>query len=290
MWLINLILNFAGLLLWLRWREKNIRALASRSQILLASALKRTRPEKPRFVFFGGLLLLLSVRSIFYWQLGDSLRWIPAVKFGILPLSFRSDFFWRIFAFSFCSFGETLGLFFLTLLFFSIVNEAEMETNVVQKFISAHLGWIDRLPVIAKVILPGILAMALWCVLSPALVATHLLPARKALWQIAAQGALLGAGVYVVWEYVIIATLIFYVLNSYIYFGTLPFWEFIDQTGRRLLKPLSFLSWRVGKIDFAPAVAIAVVLLLCEGLHLGFIQIPSIPSGLAWLYQHIAGR
>jgi hypothetical protein len=47
-----------------------------------------------------------------------------------------------------------------------------------------------------------------------------------------------------------------------------------------LLKPLSFVRLRFGKIDFTPVAAIVLVVLLGEGLSFG----------VARAYQYVAGR
>ena len=266
MWLINLILNVAGLLLWLRWREKDVRPLASRSQILLATTLKRTRADHPRLIFLLGLIALLVIRSLLYWQLGEPLNWIPIARFGVIPLAFRSDFFWRIFLFSFYSFGATLGTYYMAILLFSIVNESD-ETNAFHKMLMTHLGWIGYLPGFVKLLLPWTTATVLWCALNPLLVAARILPKGKLFKDIAIDGAVFGTGVYLVWEYAIVGVLIIYILNSYIYFGTWPFWDFIDRTGRRLMRPLARIPLRIGKIDLKPAVGIAIVLLAGFGVR-----------------------
>jgi uncharacterized protein YggT (Ycf19 family) len=84
-----------------------------------------------------------------------------------------------------------------------------------------------------------------------------------------AQSALVGLSTYFAWEYLIVALLAVYLLHNYLYFGRHVFWNFVDETARRLLQPLRPL--RVGKVDFAPLVGIALIFLFAQfvehGLH-----------------------
>ena len=66
-----------------------------------------------------------------------------------------------------------------------------------------------------------------------------------------------------------------HLLNSYIYFGAWPFWTFIDNSARQILKLIAGIPLRVGKIDFVPLAAVAVVIFATEYGS----------RGLVWLYQ-----
>jgi uncharacterized protein YggT (Ycf19 family) len=55
-----------------------------------------------------------------------------------------------------------------------------------------------------------------------------------------------------------------YLLNSYVYLGNHAFWSFVTATGRRVLTPVRQVRLRVGKVDFAPVVMIAVIFLAAE--------------------------
>ena len=72
------------------------------------------------------------------------------------------------------------------------------------------------------------------------------------------------------------ALLAAHVLNSYVYFGNSPVWNYVDVTARNLLWPLRWLPLSIGKADFAPAVAMALVWLIADYSA----------SGLTRLYQH----
>ena len=88
----------------------------------------------------------------------------------------------------------------------------------------------------------------------------------------------MGAAVYLVWKYVLAGLLILYLLNSYIYFGASPLWTFIDRSGRNLLKGLSGLPLRAGRIDLAPMVMLVLVIAAAEAIR----------WGLGLLYEKVA--
>src|SRR5687768_6248653 len=99
MWLINLILNFVCLLLWFKWREKGRETFVP--GISLVTTLKKATRRYPPILFFLILLAVLTLRPIVYWQLGSALNWTPQISLGVISLPFRSDYFGRIFLFSF---------------------------------------------------------------------------------------------------------------------------------------------------------------------------------------------
>ena len=70
---------------------------------------------------------------------------------------------------------------------------------------------------------------------------------------------MLGLGIYPVGKHVIGAVLGLHLLNTYVYLRGHPTWNFINATGKRLLAPLKPLPLRLGKMDFAPLVAIALI-------------------------------
>ena len=60
------------------------------------------------------------------------------------------------------------------------------------------------------------------------------------------------------------ALLTLHLLNSYIYFGRHPVWNYVDVTAKTLLRPLKKIPLRIGKADFAPIVGIALTFLVAE--------------------------
>src|SRR6266496_2300834 len=130
MTLIDLILDLAGLLLWLNWRSAGFDPLTKSTPTTLVGTLRRAQPSKVKgWYFLTAVIGLLIVRAWLYWQVGPAVDWMPTLKLEAISISFRSDFFWRATLFSLLSFGVTLIIFYLWLLFFSIVNGRSEEAD-----------------------------------------------------------------------------------------------------------------------------------------------------------------
>jgi uncharacterized protein YggT (Ycf19 family) len=257
---IDFILNVVGLLLWLNWRAIPL-AVPARGGTSLASTLKPAGPPRPRVWYLAALLLLLPVRALFYWQVGEPIHWTPRIPLGPMTFWFRSDIFGRMLLFSALSFAVALGIFYLCLLLLSWINGQISDADPAQRLVRAHLGRLDRWPGALKLVLPLFFIAAAWCALNPVLVNLDMLPRNEhSFWRIAAQGAVIGLAAYLVLKYLLVAILAMYLVNSYVYLGELPLWEFVNATARALLRPLRRLPLQAGKIDFAPVLAIVMVL------------------------------
>jgi uncharacterized protein YggT (Ycf19 family) len=72
--------------------------------------------------------------------------------------------------------------------------------------------------------------------------------------------------------------LVLHLLNSYIYFGKYPIWNYVASEAQTLLRPLRAIPLRAGKVDFAPVLGIALVFLLGElaerGLAALYLKLP----------------
>ncbi len=176
--------------------------------------------------------------------------------------------------FSVLSFGAAQGIFYLWLLLLSCLNAQVPDADPVQRLARVWLGRLERWPGAIKLLLPLAVAVLAWSLLHPLLARLNIVPAN-APGRLLAQGAVIGLSAYLTLKYLIIALLILYLLNSYVYLGEFALWNFVDATTRRLLRPLQWLPLRVGKIDFAPLLSIVLVLLATEYAQ----------RGLALLYQ-----
>jgi uncharacterized protein YggT (Ycf19 family) len=260
--LIDLILDFAGLLLWLNWRSAGFDPLNKSSPASLVGTLRRAEPSRLRgWHFLLAVLALLFLRALLYWQVGGAVDWTPTLKLGVISISMRSDFLSRAILFSILSFGVALTIFYLCLLFLSIVNGRADETDPLQRIVRLHLGWIGRWPWPVKLLLPLFVVGLLWYSLNPLMAHWDVIPHAASPSHRLQQAGAMGLGVYLTWKYLIVSLLLLYLLNSYIYLGTHAFWNFLNITGCNILTPLRFLPLRIGKIDFSPFLAIAAVLL-----------------------------
>lgn len=276
MGIIDFILNLAGLLLWLNWRSLRFDPLGKRMPATLIGTLRRAEPRRLRRwhlpAALGGLLIL---RAVLYWQIGSGVGWAAGkLNLGIIELSFRSDLFGRIVLFSFCSFGLTLGVFYLWLLLLSILAGPEPFHRLVRM----QLGPIDRLPRGIKFILPLALVAPLWWLASWLLAWLAIVPQPVSAMHRVEASLVIGLGSYLAWKFAAGTLLVLHLLNSYIYFGKYAFWNYVTAEAQTLLRPLRAVPLRAGKADFAPVVGIVLVFLLAElaerGLAALYLRLP----------------
>jgi hypothetical protein len=275
---IDSILNVVCLLLWLSWRSSRFDPLVRTSVSSLAGTLRRAEPSRVRrWQFLVVLGLLLVARAIGYWQIGSAVDWTPKLALGAISVSFRSDYLSRMLLFSALGFAVTLAFFYIWLLLLSFVNGAGGGTEVFQKFVRIQLGRLDGWPRIAKVLLPLVVISAVWLALHPLLTSLRIIPAASSAMHRVEQAATVGLGAYLSLKYLIAGVLCLYVVNSYLFLGKHPLWDYVSLTGQNLLVPLRYLPLRIGKLDLAPLFGIAVVLVAGHWAE----------SGLTALYRQL---
>ena len=262
--LIDLILNLAGLLLWLNWRSVRFDPLGRRTPATLIGTLRRAEPRRLRrwhlLAALGGLLLL---RAVLYWQIGAGVGWAAGkLNLGIIELSFRSDSFGRILLFSIFSFGLTLGVLYLWLLLLSIL--AGPERLPFHRLVRMPLGGMDRWARGVKFLLPLMVTATFWWLASWLLAWLQVIPPLVSPVHRIEESLVIGLGSYLAWKYLIGVLLVLHLLNSYIYFGKHPFWAYVNAEAQTLLSPLRLVPLRAGKVDFAPVVGIVLVFLAAE--------------------------
>jgi hypothetical protein len=276
---VNLLLNLAGLLLWLNWWALSFAPRLRPAHTSLFWALKETAPYRARsWRFLAGLVGLLCVRSYLYWQVGSALNWTATVDAGAVAFPFRSDHLGRMFFFSWFSFGLLLFGFYVWLLLLAAVNRSVLDGDPWQQMARVHLGKISRWPLAVKLLLPALSGTLFWATALLGLIRTGIASrpdSRAHFWE---QAAVLGLNSYLSWRLLITFVLALYLVNSYIYLGYSSFWGFINVTARNLLYPLR--RWRVrwAKVDFVPLIGIGLVSLLAElaayGLQALFRSLP----------------
>lgn len=271
MGIVDFILNLAALLLWFNWRAVGFDPLNRRTPATLMGTLRPAAPRKFRRWHIPAVIAaLLFLRALFYWQIGSAAHWTGQLDLGVIVLSFRSDWFWRTVLFSYLSFGVALAVFYLWLLLLSILSGPEP----IQRLVRVQLGRVNGWPNPVKYILPAVVIMLLWLPASNLFAWMGLIPGPVSMAQRLEQGVVIALGSYLAWKFVVAALLLLHLLNSYIYFGRHPFWNYVDATAQKILSPFKPLPLRVGKISFAPILGIALVFLIAEGAG----------RGLGWIY------
>jgi uncharacterized protein YggT (Ycf19 family) len=280
MGIVDFILNLAGLLLWLNWRSIRFDPLVKRTPATLMGTLRPAAPKKfHRWQWLAVIAGLLVVRAFIYWQIGASMSpvWAGKLNLGTVVLSIPCHGNWaglgRIMLFSFLSFGLMLGIFYAWLLLLSLLAGPEPFHRLVR----IPLGRVDAWPRWAKVLLPLIVTALAWIALSWLLGWLQIFPPPVSMGHRLEQSLVIALGGYLVWKFPAGALLALHLLNSYIYFGKHPFWKYVSATAQTLLKPLKKIPLQLGRVDFAPVLAMAILFFAAEGAG----------RGLAWLYARL---
>lgn len=262
MGIVDLILNLAGLLLWLNWRSLRFDPLVKRLPATLMGTLRPAAPKKlRRWHLLVFLAALLFVRAVVYRWLVPF--WTGKLDFGVVVPHFGSQSFAAMLMFSFYSFGLVLGIFYVGLLFLSLFAGPEP----VHALVKVPLGRVDGWPRWAKLLLPFIGAAVCWWLASwtfdgSAAGSRHVSMAERF-----EQSLVVGLGSYLIWKFPAGALLALHLLASYIYFGRHPFWKYVDATALKLLQPLRKFPLQAGRVDFAPVAGMALLFLVAEVLE-----------------------
>ncbi len=267
MGILDLILNVAGLLLFLSWRSLRFDPLMHGSPATLAGTLKHPDRKPLRGLQLSvGLLFLLSCRGLLYWAVGSPASWVPKLDLGVVVLAFKSDLLPATMTFSFLSFARLLAIFYFWLVVLSVLNRGITDSDPIQKLIRLHLGWLARWPWILQLLTPILLTLALWAACYPLLAYLGILNPVRSAWQLVRQGLAVGLGLVLTLKYLLPVFLFLHLIASYVYLGGGAFWEFVAATAGRLLAPLRWLPLRLARIDLAPLLGVVVLLLLLHWL------------------------
>ena len=276
---LDFILNCAALLLWLNGRSRRLTNLPRVPGITLIATLKSAQHQPSgRWPAHLALAVLLFARAILYWQAGGAARWMPTIPLGPITLHFRNDIFMPMLLFSLVGFLFWLAVFYFSLLLLAVGNRGELENNAWVALVRAHLGPFARWPAPVLLLVPLVITFLLWLALGPVFGALQLAAPASSFAQLAKQALVIGLSAWLPWAYVMAGVFALHFLASYVYFGSAPFWNFISVTARQLLRPLALLPLRLGKLDLAPLLGLALMVAV----------ILYAPRGLTWLYGRLA--
>lgn len=264
---IDFILNIAGLLLWLSRRSLKFDPLARRTPRTLAGTL---RPAQARrlggWQLLAGLLLLLFLRALLYWEIGSPANWTPKLHLGLVVLAFRSDLFWVALLYSLVSFLRVLVVFYFWLIVLGLLNRATADTDPIPKMIRQYLGRWTASPAVVQLLAPLAAVTLFWCALHPLLRYTQVTSPTQSFLHLVEQGALISLGLVFSLKLLLPPLLLLHLVTSYVYLGSNPVWDFVSSTSRSCLAPLRRLPLRVAKLDFAPVAGVVLILLLLHWL------------------------
>ena len=242
------ILNLAGLLLWIIWRAGTMPRPKPRNSFTGPTPSPGSI-SKHSWIYLAALVALLGLRAVFYHQFGPGLNWIPSLNLLNESPHFRSDLFPRILAYSVVSFARWLVAGYCCLALLTAVRPQTESSSSWREFLKAQFGGLGSWP-----------SAVHWLAAIGLAIGVHLCEAE---WMKAvgvggeATDRLLQIPALVALDlratlYLIMTLLALYLLNSYVYFGEQPFLKTVNESGKRLLKPLRILPLEMGKIDLAP--------------------------------------
>tara|TARA_B100001123_G_scaffold132559_1_gene153762 strand:+ start:1931 stop:2749 length:819 start_codon:yes stop_codon:yes gene_type:complete len=250
---LHSILNLIGLLFWVLWRAGTL--LRPKPSNALAGPTPRPgKIFKHSWVYLIGLIVLLTLRAVFYNQFGPGLNWTPSMELIHEAPHFRSDFFPRALAYSILSFSRWLIALYICFALLITIIPKEDSSGIWGSFLRCQFSRLGKLQTIALWVTALLLASLLhiveieWMTLIGVRVENtqnyHHLPLLVMLDFRAA-------------TYLTMVIVSLYILNSFIYFGEKKFWKKVDDCGKQLLAPIRKIPLMVGKLDLAPFVVMA---------------------------------
>jgi len=267
MGLIDLILNLAGVLVWLSWRSIRFDPLVKTKPATLVGTLRRAEPNRLKgWQLLAGLAALLLLRALLYRHIGPEADWTPKLNLYFVVLAFRGDHLFPVLLFSLLSFGRILIICYFWLLTLVIINRRSAELDPLQRMLRLHLGPVARWPWLLQVLLPPVAITGFWLALHLLLLHLEVTGRVHSNAHLVEQGLLIGLALYFTLQYLLPVFLLLHLVASYVYLGSSAAWEFIGTTGRNLLAPLRWLPLRVARFDFAPLAAVLLILLLLHWL------------------------
>jgi len=265
--LLDFLINLAGLLLWISWRGQPFDPALNTRPATLTGTLRRAEPQQVRrWHFLAALASLLVLRAVFYHWVGGALGQVQTINLGVITLAFRCDRFWsRMLPGSFLSFADFGLTFFAWLLLFSLAPVTTGQ-GPGQRFVRLHLGRVALWPRWVRALLPLVAGAAGWLVLAPLLAWLGVIPGAGGFRLRVQQALVIGLGGYLLWKTAAVCVLVLHLLDTHVYLGAHPLWSFVSGIGRWLTRPLRWLPLRLGRMDFAPVVGIALLFSLGQML------------------------
>lgn len=259
---IDFLLNAAGLLLWLSWRSIRFDPLVKSAPVTLVGTLKPAEPRLLRgWQLALALLSIVGLRAALYQFIGAPADWTPKLNLEMVVLVFRGDLFATALLFSCLSFLRALVVFYFWLLVLAIINRFNTERDPIQKLISLHLGRAARWPWPVQVLAPLVVVVVLWIAAYPLLIRLGVMARAQSSAHLVEQGTLVALGLLLSLKYILPLLLLLHLVNSYVYLGSSPVWDFVEATATNLTAPLQRVPLRFARLDLSPV--IGAVLILC---------------------------
>lgn len=258
---INLLLNLAGLGLWIgAFAFSRAAARLSRPLTLLSALRPEASAAHGRLVLLGSLTALLVLRAAAYWNFSTTGGRRPSIDFGILSISFRSDLFTDMLAYSIGSFLVFLYLYYLWMLGVSLCCRSSGLVDSIENFVNQQLRFLASWHVGWKVFISLFAGACLWLATGMVLHVFGIggIPREWSVLTLLLQSPFVAASFGCSFLLVMSVFLALHLISSYVYFGDHAVWSFIDRTAKVYLSPLRRFPLMFGRFDFAPILCILV--------------------------------
>jgi hypothetical protein len=251
--LVNFLLNLFGWFIWAGAFVFPRYAVRSSQPITLLSTLRSESPQSyGRLFLFAGLLLLIFLRAVAYWNFAPPGSALPAVDFGMLSVSFRTDSLVHMICYSLSSFLVFIYVYYLCVFGLSMTCRQRTRVDSIESLINQQLGSAAYWHPGMKLAVTGGVGTLLWILVGAGLIRIQALPETWSLGVIIFQSPFVAASLWFTFFFVILAVIGLHFLNSYVYLGKKILWDFIDETAKFYLLIFRNLPLLVGKFDFAP--------------------------------------
>ncbi|MDA7511219.1 YggT family protein, partial [Verrucomicrobia bacterium] len=251
--LVNFLLNLVGWFIWAGAFVFPRYAIRSSQPLTLLSTLRSESPQSyGRLFLVAGLVLLIFLRAVAYWNFSPSGSALPAVDFGVLSVSFRADSLVHMICYSLSSFLVFIYVYYLCVFGLSMTCRQRTRVDSIESLVNQQLGsaayWHPGL----KLTVTGGLGALIWILVGVGLIRIQALPEAWSLGVVVLQSPLVAASLWSTFFFIILAVIGIHFLNSYVYLGEKVLWGFIDETAKFYLLIFRNLPLLVGKFDFAP--------------------------------------
>ncbi|MCS1407500.1 MAG: hypothetical protein M2R45_00658 [Verrucomicrobia subdivision 3 bacterium] len=257
--IVNILLNFVGLGLWVGAFVLPRYAVRSSRPLTLLSTLRSETPSgHERFLMVGFLIGLLGLRALGYWNFSTPGALPPSVDFGVLSVSFRLDSLVHMLTYSVSSFVVFIYLYHLWALGLSFTCRHGGRIDSIENLVNQQLGGVAFWHPGWKVLLSVVGGVGLWIVARSILIVIEALPRDWSFFVIVTQSAVVVASLWLSFLIVVIVVLFLHLLHSYVYLGEQAIWVFTDRIAKVYLLPFRRLPLLLGRFDFAPIFGILV--------------------------------
>ncbi|MCS7089891.1 MAG: hypothetical protein RMN51_00715 [Verrucomicrobiota bacterium] len=252
-WLLNLSCLLLGVGAWLgrsQWcRQLVVAKLAGTLRVVETPWIRPC-------VLVGGMFGLLLVRAWWAWCAGNWSVWTPQVDLGVLRVSFPPTPGWPgltlASVYAGLSFAALAVGFWFWMLLLSSLGRGLLEHNalypLIQRCALLPLRWSFG----ARLGLAWALIGLAWMGVEPWMAKLGLVPEPLPWPWRGWQAGILSLGACLSWKPLLVAVLLAYWVNLYIYMGSHPLWDLVARVGRRLTMPLRKLPCRFMRLDLVP--------------------------------------